>query len=368
MKKFSGFVKKEFLHIFRDPRTLVVMFGIPVVQVLLFGYVITNEIRDVKVAVLDLSHDHHTANIINRLASSGYFTVEEHISSYAAIDETFRAGQIRQVIVFEPGFGRNLERDGRASIRLTADASDPNTANIVVSYTKAIVQDYARSIHGGRQLPISVVASTRMLYNPELKGAYMFIPGILTLILMLISAMITSISLAREKELGTMEVLLASPLNPLQIIIGKLAPYFLLSVVNATFIVGLGIVVFGIPVEGSYLLLAAECTLFILVALSLGIFISTISKTQQVAMMVSQVGLMLPTILLSGFIFPIDNMPYILQLISNAMPPKWFIIIIKNIMLKGASFQYVWEETLVLAGMLVVLIAISLKKFKITIG
>jgi len=353
------------MHIFRDKRTLMVMFGIPVVQVLLFGYVITNEIRDVKVAIFDQSHDVHTTKIINKLASSGYFKIQENISSYANVNESFKSGKVREVIVFEPDFGRRLQRDGRANIRLIADASDPNTANMVVSYTKAIVADYAREVNGGAQLPITVTTSLRMMYNPALKGAYMFIPGIMTLILMLISAMITSISLAREKELGTMEILLASPLNPLQIIIGKLTPYFLLSLANATFIIGLGILVFNIPVWGSFLLLMAECTLFILVALSLGIFISTIAKTQQVAMMVSQVGLMLPTILLSGFIFPVDNMPLPLQIISNMMPPKWFIIIIKNVMLKGATFQYVWKETVILCGMLVFLILVSVRKFKI---
>jgi ABC-2 type transport system permease protein len=204
-----------------------------------------------------------------------------------------------------------------------------------------------------------------MFYNPELKSVYMFVPGVMTIILMLVSAMMTSISITREKELGTMEILLVSPLKPLQVIVGKVFPYIFLSVINAIVIVVLSIFIFKMPIEGSLLLLAFESVLFIISALALGILISTISATQQTAMMISLMGLMLPVILLSGFIFPIASMPLPLQVISNIIPAKWFIIIIKGIMLKGVGLEYVWKETLILVGMTAFFMAISVKKYKI---
>jgi ABC-2 type transport system permease protein len=212
---------------------------------------------------------------------------------------------------------------------------------------------------------IMIIPEVRMFYNPELKSVFMFVPGIMAMILMLISAMMTSISIAREKEMGTMEVLLVSPLRPLQIIIGKVTPYVFLSFINAFTIIILGNTVFGIPINGSLILLFTESLLFILLALSLGIFISTISKSQQVAMFISLFALMLPTILLSGFIFPIESMPKILQWLSILMPPRWFIVILKSILLKGTGLAFIWKETLILLGMTIFFIIMSVKKFKI---
>jgi ABC-2 type transport system permease protein len=204
-----------------------------------------------------------------------------------------------------------------------------------------------------------------MAFNPELKSVFMFVPGVMTIILMLVSAMMTSISIAKEKELGTMEILLVSPLKPFQVILGKVVPYILLSIINAIVIVLLSIFIFKMPVQGSLILLAAESVLFILTSLSLGILISTIAKTQQTAMMISLMGLMLPVILLSGFIFPIGSMPLPLQVISNIIPAKWFILIIKGIMLKGVGMAFVWKETLILLGMTLFFIGISTYKYKI---
>ena len=214
-------------------------------------------------------------------------------------------------------------------------------------------------------IPLAIEAETQMLFNAELKSVYMFVPGVITVILMLVSAMMTSISITREKELGTMEALLVSPLKPIQIIIGKVTPYVLLSFINLIVILLLARFVFHMPVQGSVILLLAESILFIIMALSLGILISTISKTQQQAMLLSMFALMLPIILLSGFIFPVENMPVILQYLSHIMPPKWFIIIIKNIMLKGVGIAYFWKETLIILLMTLFFIGMSVKKFKI---
>ncbi|MCK4361210.1 MAG: ABC transporter permease [Bacteroidales bacterium] len=365
MNRFWSFVKKEFFHIFRDPRTMLILFGMPIAQILIFGYVITNEIKDVRIGIYDQSKDEVTREITNKILSSGYFLLDNNLNTDKNIEEIFKEGKVKEVIIFEPDFAKKLISNGSAAIQLIADASDANTANLIVNYTQAIIFDYIKKKNAGIQYPLQIIPEVRMLYNEELKGVYMFVPGTMALILMLISAMMTSISIAREKELGTMEVLLVSPLRPAQIVLGKVTPYVVLSFINAVTIILLGYFVFNVPVKGSIVLLLAESMLFILLALSIGIFISTVIKSQQMAMFISMFALMMPTILLSGFIFPIENMPEILQWLSYIIPPRWFIIIIKNIMLKGSGFLYVWKETLILSVMIIFFIALSIKKFKI---
>ncbi|MCX6256598.1 MAG: ABC transporter permease [Bacteroidia bacterium] len=363
MKRFRGFVVKEFHHIFRDVRTLVILFGIPVIQLLLFGFVVTNEIRDAKIAVFDQSKDYITTRITQKIVSSGYFKIDRKLESASQIEDVFREGNIKMVVMFEAGFARKLEKDGQAGIQVITDASEPNTANILVNYLNSVTLSYMASQQKALQ-QMQIIPEVRMKYNPELKGVFLFVPGIMAMLLILISALMTSISITREKELGTMEVLLASPLRPFQIISGKVMPYILLSFMNAVLIILISFFVFQIPVHGNLLLLLGECLLYIITALSLGILISTLTSSQQIAMMISLVGLMLPTILLSGFIFPVENMPLILQGLCYLMPPKYFITIIKSIMLKGAGFSYVWKETLILAGMTLFFLFLSIKKFK----
>ncbi len=365
MNRFWSFVKKEFYHIFRDPRTMLILFGMPIAQILIFGYVVTNEIKDVRIGIYDQSKDEVTREITNKILSSGYFLLDNNLNTDKNIEEIFKEGKVKEIIIFEPDFAKKLISNGSAAIQLIADASDANTANLIVNYTQAIIFDYIKKKNAGIQYPLQIIPEVRMLYNEELKGVYMFVPGTMALILMLISAMMTSISIAREKELGTMEVLLVSPLRPAQIVLGKVTPYVVLSFINAVTIILLGYFVFNVPVKGSIVLLLAESMLFILLALSIGIFISTVIKSQQMAMFISMFALMMPTILLSGFIFPIENMPEILQWLSYIIPPRWFIIIIKNIMLKGTGFLYVWKETLILSVMIIFFIALSIKKFKI---
>jgi ABC-2 type transport system permease protein len=367
MKRFWGFVVKEVYHIFRDYRTMLILFGMPAVQLLLFGYVITNEIKDAKIAVLDQSKDHLTKQITQKIISSGYFLLEKNLTDYRQIDQSFREGNIKLVIVFEPGFASRLQKESRAGIQIIGDASDPNTANILVNYASGIISNFNISMNTER-IPKQIIPEVRMQYNPELKGVYMFVPGIMAMLLMLISALMTSISITREKELGTMELLLVSPLKPIQIIIGKVLPYVLLAFIDACIILVIGKFVFGVPVTGSPILLLTECLLFITMALSLGILISSITNSQQVAMTISLVALMLPTILLSGFIFPVENMPAILQWLCHAMPPKYFITIIKSIMLVGNGFTYVWKETLILTGFTTFFILLSVRKFKIRLA
>lgn len=365
MKRFIGFIKKEFYHIFRDKRSLFILFGMPIVQVMLFGFAITNEINNVDIAILDHSKDASTQEILDKISASKYFSVKDILDNEGAIETAFKRGEIKAVLNFEGDFSKKLVIQNQATIQILTDATDPNTANTISNYTTSILQKYQGELNKDVKIPYQINIETRLFYNPELKGVFMFVPGVMTIILMLVSAMMTSISINREKELGTMEILLVSPLNPLQVIVGKVVPYILLSVINAIIIILLSIFVFNMPVEGSLFLLGAESILFIINALSLGILISTVSATQQTAMMVSLMGLMLPVILLSGFIFPISSMPFPLQVISHIIPAKWFITILKGIMLKGVGLAYLWKETLILVGMTLFFIALSLKKYKI---
>ena len=365
MRSFWSFVIKEFHHIFRDRKTLIVLFGIPIMQILIFGYVITNDFKDIGISVLDQSDDVHTKGIQTKIFSSGYFVSKGAIHSNKEIEERFKRGDVRAVIIFPHGFASSLEGSGTADLQIITDASDPNLAKTVVNYISGIIRQYQTQILGTDLHKQIVQVETRMIFNEGLTSAYMFVPGTMALILMLICAMLTSISVAREKELGTMEVLLVSPLKPTQIILGKVMPYVGLGFLNAIVILVMGTVVFNLPVTGSLVLLMAELLLYILMSLSLGILISTISPNQQVAMFISLFALMLPAVLLSGFIYPIENMPDILQWISCLIPPRWFIIIVKDIMLKGNGLNYVWDETLILSAMTIIFIVVSIRKFKI---
>jgi ABC-2 type transport system permease protein len=365
MKRFIGFVTKEFYHIFRDKRTMFILFGMPMVQIMLFGFAITNEVNNVNIAIFDQSKDSETQQIINKISASKYFKIENQITHEAQIESVFRTGKVKAVLIFEKDFIQNLQNKKTAKVQVITDATDPNIANTITNYINAILQNYSQEINKNSKPVYQIQTQTQLYYNPELKSVFTFVPGVMTIILMLVSAMMTSISITREKEMGTMEVLLVSPIKPFQVIIGKVFPYIFLSIINASIILILGIFVFKMPLEGSLFLLALESILFIITALSLGILISTIAQSQQTAMMISLMGLMLPVIILSGFIFPISSMPLPLQIISNIIPAKWFIIIIKAIMLKGATIHTIWKETLILIGMTVFFIAVSIKKYKI---
>jgi ABC-2 type transport system permease protein len=368
MKQFFILVKKEWLHIWRDRRTLFILIWMPIVQIILYGFALTNEVKNSKIAIFDQSKDEATTAISDEIAASRYFNLVKNVYSYKDIEATFRKGEIRMAIVFPRGFREDLLHANHAQIQLIADASDPNTANTLTNYATAVINDYQQRINNNEALPYTMKTQVRMLYNPELKGAYSFVPGVMALVLMLVCAMMTSISIVKEKEMGTMEVILVSPLKPFRIIIAKTVPYLLVSMLNIASILVLSVFVLDVPVQGSLLLLIAESILFTITALSLGILISNSAKTQQIAMFTSMMSLFLPTLLFSGFLFPIENMPLPLQLISNIVPAKWYYIIVKTVMIKGLGFAAIWKETLVLVGMTLALLGISIYKFKIRLG
>ncbi len=364
MKQFLSFVKKEFAHVLRDRKTLVILFGMPVAQILIFGFALTNEIKNSKIVVLDQARDQASRQIIERISSSRYFEIEKSLVSSADITTEFQKGKIKAAIVIPAGFEASLLHERRAQIQIIADASDPNTANMLNSYLSSIIQSYQRELSGGAMKMAGIVPEVRMLYNPQLKGAHNFVPGVMALVLMLVCVMMTAISIVREKELGTMEILLVSPFKSVYVILSKAVPYLILSLVNLASILLLSVFVLDLPINGSLILLVAESTLFIITCLTLGIFISIKTNSQQVAMLISLMGMLLPTMLFSGFMFPIENMPLPLQVISNIVPAKWFYIIVKSIMIKGLGIAAIWKETVILAGMTIFFFGISLFNFK----
>ena len=366
MNSFSGFVIKEFKQIYRDKRTLTVLFGMPVMMLVLFGFAIRNEVSNAQIGILDLSKDEITRTITQKLEASDSFRIRAYLQSYDEVEDLFRQGNIKEVVVFETDFKEKLISENVADVQIITDATDPNLANLIQSYTANIIRDYVQDLNDNGQVQqAGLHTKVRMMYNPELRSVNLFVPGLIAVILMLISTLMTSISITREKELGNMEILLVSPLKPHHIIVGKVLPYLVLSVVNVVTILVLARFVFQVPFQGSYFLFFTEATLFILTALALGVFISSAANNQQTAMMVSLAGLLLPTVLLSGFIFPVSSMPVPLQWISHAIPAKWFLIIVRGIMLKGSEFLFIWKETLVLGGITLFFMALSLKKFKV---
>ncbi|HEX8657634.1 MAG TPA: ABC transporter permease [Hymenobacter sp.] len=365
MKAFLMFVRKEFYHIFRDPRTLLILFGMPVALVTLFGFALTNEIKNADVAVLDFDKGVHARQVQDRLFSSGYFGRRENATGYPGVAAAFRRGHVKLAVVFPAGFSQDLDHLGHAQVQLVADASDQNTAVSLVNYATAIIKTYEQE-HTPRRAGAGprVEAVARLYFNPGLKAAYTFVPGTMALILLLVSAMLTSITIAREKETGTMEVLLVSPMRQLPIIVGKILPYFLLSFINGLVILALGVWALDIPLRGSLPLLLAETLLYILVALTLGVLISTRAASQQTAMLTSMLSLLLPTLILSGFLFPIESMPLPLQTVSRLIPARYYIVILKGIMIKGMGLSELWRETAVLAGMAGGLLLLALGSLK----
>lgn len=362
MNQFYGFFKKELIHILRDSRTLIILLLMPILMMMIFGYAINMDIKDAKIAILDYSKDELSRKISDKLVSSGYFQRYQNVNSEREIHQLFKNNEIKMAVVFQPQFAKTYQKENKAHISLITDASDPNNAVMLANYAGGIIKMFNIQT---QNLPGSLINNeTKYRYNENLESVYMFIPGLIALLTMLISTMMTSISIAKEKENGTMEIILVSPLKPWHIIIGKVAPYAFIAMINLAMILLLGHFQFGVPYLGNIFLLLATCILFILMALSLGILISSIATNQLMAMMISMIGLLLPTILLSGYIFPIENMPKILQYISSIFPARYFITALKSIMLKGNDISYIWKELSILSGMMILFLAISIKKFK----
>lgn len=368
MKQFITFLRKEFAHVLRDKKTLLILFGMPIVQILIFGFALTNEVKNTKIVVVDQARDESSQQLISRIEASRYFEIETIFPDAKEIEDAFRRGSVKMAVVFPSNFGPDLAHLKRAQLQIIADASDPNTANTLTNYMSSVIAAHQDELNGNSEIPYRIQPHIRMLYNPQLKGVHNFVPGVMALVLMLVCVMMTAVSIVREKETGTMEILLVSPFKPLLVMVSKAVPYLILSLINVVTILLVSVYILDLPVNGSLVLLFAESTLFIITCLTFGIFISVKTNSQQVAMLISLMGMMLPTIMFSGFMFPIENMPVALQVISNIVPAKWFYIIVKSIMIKGLGFSGIWKETLILAGITLFLLVVSLKNFKIRLA
>lgn len=343
MKQIKSFIIKEARHILRDKRTMLILFGMPVVMMLLFGFAISTDVRNVRTAVV-LSHvNHQTHKMVERLGANEYFDILYKVDNSAAAEQLIRHQKTDVAIVF----------DRNNAIQVITDGADPNMAQVYANYATMILQSSNTS-----------VMTQKLLFNPQMRSCYNFVPGIMGMLLMLICAMMTSISIVREKERGTMEVLLVSPIRPLMIIIAKAVPYLLLAFVILCTILFISKYLLLVPISGSLFCIFLVSCIYIIVALSLGLLISTVAKTQLVALLASAMMLLLPCILLSGMMFPVESMPTILQYVSAIMPPRYYISAMRKLMIMGVGIDKVMHEVLVLSLMATVLLSAALLKFR----
>jgi len=364
MTALLGLLRKEAYHILRDRRTLAVIVWMPIVQVIIFGYAIRTDVDHVRLAIVDPVPDEDTIALRGRFGATDTFQIIAVTPRVSTLEELFSSGAAQGAVVFEAGFADHVARGLPARVMLVTDATEPNTGSMVQNYALAVVQRYEAELQTRRPGGVRIVPEVRTAFNPTRASSNLFVPGLMAFVLTIISSLMTAISLTREKETGTMEALLVSPLRPWQIIVGKVTPYLAVGFVSVIGVVLEARLVFHVPLRGSMTLLLGEGLLFILVSLSLGILVSARTSSQRVAMMAALVGTMLPTMLLSGFIFPVESMPWPLRAASVVVPAKWFVTVARGIMLKGIGLRYLWRETLVLAAMALVLLTLSTRSFK----
>lgn len=379
MPKIKYIAIKEFRHILRDPRSLLIAILMPILMTLLYGYAVNLDIKNIKLAVLDYDTSSPSRELLNNFYTSGYFLPPSEEVTLVDPERILKSGQANAVLIIPPGFAEAIGEikvnpaalfdEGDAyRLGIVIDGSDANVAAAASSYAGIIVQQSLKqNLPPGLEIP-GVAISQQVLYNPDLKSPYFFVPGLIAIILMMISAMLTSITITREKETGTMEQLLTSPVTPQQIIIGKVLPYVFLAMLDGILILTFGVLHFGVPFIGSLLLLFVFMTIYVIAALSIGVLISTLAHTQQIAMMAAILVTVLPSVMLSGFIFEIKMMPDFLQSVTYIIPARYFVLSIRAIMLKGAGVVELWPQATALVVMTLILLGISSKRFKLKIG
>jgi len=360
----GAFVMKEIRHILRDRQTLTILLLMPLVQVVLFGYALRSDVRDVRLAIVDPSPDYATIALRNRFQGARRFRIVATERSMSPIERLFRQGKIDLAVSLDPDFAAHLEAGAPARVFIAVDASDPNTGSTMQTYARAVITEYEQDLAARGTQAVRITPQVRMRFNPTLESVNLFIPGLIALVLTLVSALMTAISLSREKERGTLEILLVSPLRPWQIIVGKVLPYLGLAFANALTALLAARLIFDVPFRGSVLLLLAECIIYSMVSLAIGVLVATLTTTQRVAMLVALLATMLPSTLLSGMVFPLASMPRVLQVLSNIVPAKWFIVIARGIMLKGVGLTHLWRETLVLVAMTLAFMVVAVRSFK----
>jgi ABC-2 type transport system permease protein len=337
--------RKEWTQLRRDPRSMALAFVMPLLLLVFFGYAITWDVKDIRLALLDQDNGQQSRALVEALEGSGYFRVTEHLGALAQADRALVRSQVTGVLVIPPTFSRDLAAGRGAQVQLLLDGADANTATIAQSYADAIVAGFSRNvILRGQRMAVPAGAESRVWYNPTLESRNMVVPGLVAMIMSIIAAMLTSLTISREWERGTMEQLASTPVHPLEVIFGKLLPYLAIGLFDVAATVTAGVLLFGVPFEGSILLLGALTTLFLLGALGLGIFISATLKSQVLATQVAMVATFLPAMLLSGFVFDIRSMPIVLRGISYAVPARYYIAVTRGILLKGVGAEVLWIQ------------------------
>lgn len=372
MKQFLSFVRKEFIHIFRDSRSLLILLAMPLVMVVLLGDVIKNEVTDIRVAIIDQSHDIYTSQITERFAANKYFTYMGEVQTEADAETLFRKGDIDLVVVFGSEFANRILHSQDATIQILSDGSEPNQGSVRVAYAQQVIasfqkellqQNFSRPRVGGEAGSFNIKVNSRMLFNPQQRSEVNFVPGVVGLIMLLICCMMTSIAIVREREMGTMEILLASPLPAIYIVLAKLVPYMVISLFNLATILCITNFMMDVPMVGSLATYLLTSFIYIFTSLMLGLLISTCVNTQLAAMLISLL-LIVPAIYLSGMVFPIESMPAPAQVVSNIVPTKWFISASRKIMIEGVEIRYVIKEIVCLIVEGMALLLLSWKLFK----
>lgn len=358
-----AFIHKEFLHVFRDKRTLLIMFGLPITQILIFGFALTNEVKNARLLIVNPSSDVTNEQLIQKIDASSYFTITHVEKNSQNLEKYFKIGEAQCALIFpENSLSGGFET---SEIQIITDATDPNFAKTVVNYLTAIIMDFVQKPTANQQQIPQIKSEVRMLYNPSLSGSMNFVPGVIAMIMMIVCTTLASVAVVREKETGTMEVLLVSPVRPIYVMISKAVPYFVLSVAIFAVVIWMSYSLLDVPIRGSLMLISLVSIVYILTCLAFGLMISNVTSSQAEAMLISVVAIMLPIMLFTGFLFPLENMPLIFQWIANILPARWYFLIIQSVMLKGLGIADVWVELCILLGMMVVLLAISLRKFNI---
>ncbi len=367
--RLFAIARKELIQLRRDPRSLILAFALPVFLLIMFGYAITWDVRDIKTAVVDQDRTGKSRDFVGAFASSGYFHIVRSLGTVAEAPPLFDRGAVKLVLVIPPGFERDLE-DGRgAPVQALVDGADANTATITLGYVRATVQTWSqRVVLQGRRLQLPITSESRVWYNEELVSRNMIVPGLVATIMMIIAAMLTSLTIAREWERGTMEQLAATPVSRLEVVLGKLLPYLAIGLADVTLTSVLGIAIFGVPFRGSALLLLALSFLFLTGALGLGIWISAAAKTQLVATQLAMLATYLPAFLLSGFMYSLDVMPRGLQLVSYVVPARYFLVVTRGIFLKGVGIEVLHTQALLMVVFACVGLLLAVNAFHKEIG
>lgn len=362
--QFFAFTQKEFFHILRDRKTLLVLIVLPVVQLLIFGFALNTNLTEMPTAVLDMSNDPMSRQLMAEIDASTTFKIIGRAQSMEEVDELFKSGKISQAFVFMPGFERDIRQGGTGNMQVIMDASLEINSSTLESHILVMLLQFQQKMNSGREIPIQIIPEIKMRYNPTLSSAFHFVPGVIGVVLMLVCSMMASLAIVKEKEAGTMEVLLVSPIRPPVIILAKLVPYLIVGMINIVMILLISVFVLKVPVAGNIILLFFIGTIFTLSSLALGIMVSVLTKTQRSAIIVSIAGLMLPAIVLSGFIFPLDVLSPLMKATVHLMPVTLFISAARSVMIKGLGMAAVYPELILMAVVTIILIVISIKCFK----